>query len=45
MSVKFEKSLLMGFRDTSFLHKFKVALNPMYIFFKELLKMFLLLTE
>ena len=38
MCAKFEKNVCKGFRDTSFLYKFKVALNPMYRFFKEAVK-------
>ena len=38
----FEKNLYIGFRDMSFLHKFKVALNSMYRVFWKIVKMFLL---
>ena len=41
MCATFEKNLFMGFRDKSFfLHKVKVALNPIYRIFTKLLKCF-----
>ena len=42
MNVKFEKYLYTGFRDMSFLQKFKVALNPMYRILKEVVKILFL---
>ena len=42
MCAKFEKNLYVSSGDTSFLHKFKVVLNPTYRFLKEVFKMFCL---